>query len=60
MAVYTPREPFDVDQLADMVSTVIEGGIVLSKALKEPQSLPEQILVFRNFIKMLFQPVQHA
>ncbi|WP_426123536.1 TetR/AcrR family transcriptional regulator [Pararhizobium sp. PWRC1-1] len=60
MAVYTPREPFDVDQLADMVSTVIEGGIVLSKALKEPQSLPEQILVFRNFIKMLFQPLQHA
>jgi TetR/AcrR family transcriptional repressor of nem operon len=61
MAVYTPREPFDMDQLADMVSTVIEGGIVLSKALKEPQSLPEQILVLRNFIKMLFQPVQqHA
>jgi AcrR family transcriptional regulator len=60
MAVYTPREPFDVDQLADMVSTVIEGGIVLSKALKEPQSLPEQILVFRSFVKMLFRPVQHA
>ncbi len=60
MAVYTPREPFDVDQLADMVSTVIEGGIVLSKALKEPQSLPEQILVFRSFVKMLFRPLQHA
>ncbi len=41
-AVYTPREHLDVDQLADMVSTVIEGGIVLSKALKEPQSLPDQ------------------
>ncbi|WP_426228655.1 TetR/AcrR family transcriptional regulator [Pararhizobium sp. DWP3-4] len=60
MAVHAPREPFDVDQLADMVSTVIEGGIVLSKALKEPQSLPEQILVFRSLVKMLFQPVQHA
>ncbi|MBB5537336.1 TetR/AcrR family transcriptional regulator [Rhizobium giardinii] len=59
-AVYTPREQFDVDQLADMVSTVIEGGIVLSKALKEPQSLPGQILVFRSFVKLLFQPVQQA
>jgi hypothetical protein len=43
-----------------MVSTVIEGGIVLSKALKEPQSLPEQILVFRSFVKLLFQPQQQA
>ena len=59
MAVYAPREPLDVDQLADMVSTVLEGGIVLSKALKEPQSLSEQILVFRTFVKLLFQPVQH-
>lgn len=59
VAVYTPREPLDADQLADMVSTVIEGGIVLSKALKEPQSLPEQVLVFRSFVKLLFQPVQH-
>ncbi len=31
MQVYRPREPLDVDQLADMVSTVIEGGIILSK-----------------------------
>lgn len=60
VAVYPPREPLDPDQLADMVSTVIEGGIVLSKALKEPQSLPEQILVFRSFVKLLFQPVHHA
>jgi AcrR family transcriptional regulator len=56
MAVYTPREPLDVDQLADMVSTVIEGGIVLSRALKEPNSLSKQILVLRTFVKLLFQP----
>ncbi|MEZ2128975.1 MULTISPECIES: TetR/AcrR family transcriptional regulator [unclassified Sinorhizobium] len=56
MALYTPREPLDVDQLADMVSTVLEGGIVLSKALKEPNSLAEQILVFRTFVRLLFKP----
>lgn len=56
MQVYRPREPLDVDQLADMVSTVIEGGIILSKALKEPKNLPAQLLVFRTFIRLLFQP----
>lgn len=56
MQVYRPREPLEVDQLADMVSTVIEGGIILSKALKEPQNLPAQLLVFRTFVRLLFQP----
>ncbi|AFL49307.1 TetR/AcrR family transcriptional repressor of nem operon [Sinorhizobium fredii] len=56
MQVYRPREALDADQLADMVSTVLEGGIVLSKALKEPKSLPDQLLVFRSFVRLLFQP----
>jgi TetR/AcrR family transcriptional regulator, transcriptional repressor for nem operon len=54
MAVHEPREPLDVDQLADMVSTVLEGGIVMSKALKEPRSLEQQVLVFRTFVRLLF------
>ena len=57
---YPPREPVDVDQLADMVSTVLEGGIVLSKALKEPRALERQILVFRALVKALFLPVPVA
>ena len=56
MTVYTPREPIEIDQLADMVSTVLEGGIVLSKVLKEPQGLANQILVPRSFVKLLFHP----
>jgi len=56
MEVYTPREPVDVDQLADMVSSVLEGGIVLSKTLKEPNTLAEQVLMLRTFVKMLFLP----
>ncbi|MGF6172363.1 TetR/AcrR family transcriptional regulator [Ensifer sp. 4252] len=56
MRVYKPREPLDVDELADMVSTVIEGGIILSKALKEPKNLPAQLLIFRTFVRLLFQP----
>ena len=56
MRAYRPREPLDVDQLADMVSTVLEGGIILSKALKQPESLPQQLLVLRSFVRLLFQP----
>jgi TetR/AcrR family transcriptional regulator, transcriptional repressor for nem operon len=53
---YEPREAIDVDQLADMVSTVLEGGIVMSKALREPRSLERQILVLRSFVRLLFVP----
>ncbi len=56
MRVYRPREPLDVGQLADMVSTVLEGGIILSKALKQPESLPQQLLVLRSLVRLLFQP----
>ncbi len=56
MEDYEPGEAIDADQLADMVSTVLEGGIVMSKALKDPQSLPEQLLVLRSFVKLLFLP----
>ena len=56
MEVYSPREPVDVDQLADMVSSVLEGGIVLSKTLKEPNTLAEQVLMLRIFVRMLFLP----
>jgi AcrR family transcriptional regulator len=56
VAVYPLREPVDVDQLADMVSSVLEGGIVLSKTLKEPNTLAEQVLMLRTFVRMLFLP----
>lgn len=44
----------DTEQLADMFSTVIEGGIVLSRALNDPKILPQQILLFRSYLKTLF------
>lgn len=56
-AVYPPREPVDLDALADMVSTVVEGGIVMGKALGEPHMVVHQILLFRQFVKQAFQPL---
>lgn len=54
---YHPREPVDLDELADMVSSVLEGGIVMAKALHDPVSLKRQILTFRALVQALFVPI---
>jgi TetR/AcrR family transcriptional regulator, transcriptional repressor for nem operon len=54
--VYPPREPVDLTHVARMVCCMIDGGIILSKALGRPEVLPEQLLMVRNYIKLLFQP----
>lgn len=59
-ARYQPREPVGLDELADMVSTVLEGGIVLSKALGDRTSLRRQILTFRLMVQALFVPIPAA
>jgi TetR/AcrR family transcriptional repressor of nem operon len=53
---YPPRHPVDLDALADMMSAVIDGGITLSKTLKDPAVLPQQILLYRQFVRSVFQP----
>jgi TetR/AcrR family transcriptional repressor of nem operon len=40
-----------------LVSSVLEGGIVMARALGDPLSLKRQILVFRALIKALFVPI---
>ncbi len=55
-ARYPPREEIDLDVLADMVSTILEGGIVMSKALGTPRILPQQVLLFRNMMRAMFLP----
>lgn len=53
-AVHPPREPVDGDAFADMISTVLEGAIVMAKALGDPSCLPRQIMLLRSFVKLLF------
>jgi TetR/AcrR family transcriptional repressor of nem operon len=54
--VYQPREPVDMDQLARMLSCIVDGAIIMSKMLADPTILPNQILMMRSYIKMLYQP----
>jgi AcrR family transcriptional regulator len=55
-AVYPPRIDVDLDSLADMVAGLVEGAIILSRILKDRNALPKQILLYRDFIRLVFQP----
>jgi TetR/AcrR family transcriptional repressor of nem operon len=46
-----------LEELADMLSAVIEGGIIMSKVLKDRTILPNQLLQFRNYVRLVFGDV---
>jgi hypothetical protein len=56
---YPPNDPVDFDALGDFVSTVVEGGIVMSKSLGEPHMTAGQVLILHSYIKLLFAPRMH-
>jgi AcrR family transcriptional regulator len=43
-----------LEELADMLTSVIEGGIVMSRCLDDRDILPNQLLQFRNYIRLVF------
>jgi len=59
-ALHPPAEPVDLEQLAGMISCIVDGAIIMGKALNDPAILPRQILLFRSYIRLLFQPVRIA
>ncbi len=40
--------------MADMLSAVADGGIILSKSLHDPGVLPRQILQYRAYVGLVF------
>jgi AcrR family transcriptional regulator len=53
-ARYPMRVDVDLDMLADMLSTLVEGGIVMERALREPHILAQQIMLYRVMIRAVF------
>lgn len=60
VAVYPPRDPVDPGRLARNIACAIDGGIIMGKSLGDPTVLPEQLLMARNYVKMLFQPAANV
>jgi len=53
-ARYPPKGSVDLDDLADMLSVIADGGIILSRVVNDKQALSRQIMLYRDFIKAVF------
>jgi TetR/AcrR family transcriptional regulator, transcriptional repressor for nem operon len=53
-AMYSPKLETSIDDLADMLSACLEGGIILSRILQDPQRLVVQILQYRDYLRLLY------
>ncbi len=53
-AAHPLREQVDLDALADHLTVIVEGAIVLSKALKDESLMGKQVRLFRSHIRLLF------
>jgi hypothetical protein len=53
-ASYKPKTPVDLDDLADMLSVIVDGGIILSRVVNDKHALVRQIMLYRDFIKAVF------
>lgn len=54
--VYTPRLAASSEDLADMLSTIIEGGIIVSRAINDQSVLVKQLLEYRSYLKLMYEP----
>jgi TetR/AcrR family transcriptional regulator, transcriptional repressor for nem operon len=53
-ARYPPKIPVDLDDLADMLSVIADGGIILSRVVSDKDALVRQIMLYRDFIRAVF------
>ncbi len=51
---YPPRDGVDLDALSDMAATLIEGALVLSRALRDPKIPAQQVMLYRDFVRCVF------
>ncbi len=58
-AIYPPVDPVNLDALADYVSTVVEGAIVMAKSLGDQSVAGGQIMLLRSHVKLLFSTRTH-
>ena len=59
-AVYELSAEHDLDDLADMFSSIADGGIILAKVTREPEVLARQMLLYRSFIRLVFSKKREA
>ena len=53
-AHYPPRIKVDLDDVADMLSVMADGGIILSRIVRDKDALPRQVMLYRDFVRGIF------
>jgi AcrR family transcriptional regulator len=53
---YPMNGDVSLDHLADMFSVVIEGGLIMSRAVNDPRMTEQQVLLLRSYLGLLFAP----
>lgn len=53
-AVHPPKAAVDLETVADQMTVIVEGGILLSKGLRDPHQAGRHILFYRECVRLLF------
>jgi AcrR family transcriptional regulator len=53
-AAYPPRREVDLTAMADAVLTLSSGGVTFSKALRDPDCIARQVLLYRESVRLIF------
>lgn len=53
-ARHPPRAPADIDAMADNLTVIVEGAIILSRALNDRTMMGRQTRLFRDHVKFVF------
>jgi AcrR family transcriptional regulator len=51
---HPPRMAVDLDDLADMANALVDGGIILSRLMRDKDALPRQIMLYRELVRAVF------
>lgn len=51
---YPPRPDVDLEALADMAASTVEGGMIVGRALRDSTILPRQVLLYRDYVRTVF------
>jgi AcrR family transcriptional regulator len=52
---YPPADPVDPAEMADLMNAIMEGAIILTRGLGDPQLLVRQVLLARQMVKAVYQ-----
>ena len=53
---YPPRPEVDLEALADMAASTVEGGMIVGRALRDVNILPRQVMLYRDYVRSVFAP----